>query len=44
MKGRTEEDLIVSWVGDEVLAVFWPVHMGDEAGVALREKTVNYVA
>lgn len=44
MRGRTEEDLIVSWVGDEVLAVFGPVQMGDEAGVALREKTVLHVA
>lgn len=36
-RGPTEEDLIVSWVGYEVLAVFRPVHVGDEAGVALRE-------
>lgn len=38
-EGRpTEEDLIVPWVGDEVLAVCRPVQMGDEAGVALGEK------
>lgn len=34
----TEEDLIVSWVGEEVLAVFRPVQMGDKAGVSLRKR------
>lgn len=35
---RTEEDFVVSWVGDEVTAVFGPVHVCDEAGVALRRQ------
>lgn len=37
---HTEEDFIVAWVGDEVTAVFGPVHMCDEAGVALRKQTL----
>lgn len=38
----TEEDLVVSWVSDEILAVLGPVHMGDEAWVALwRKKTTS---
>lgn len=36
----TEEDLIVSWVGDKVLAVFRPVHMGNKAGVSLGKRQI----